>query len=116
MLQCSECEFCQRQPSGEYRLVCDPFVNIKEPECLHKWQLIKLAEHGRKLDRLVSAYEATVAMYRRLAPLQERMFRHMERELDEADDADSWKFSAGDDEDDAVDEGDDEGESPSGSR
>ncbi|HEY3242928.1 MAG TPA: hypothetical protein VGM03_06200 [Phycisphaerae bacterium] len=84
MLQCTECEFCRRDSSGAFELTCDPFTNIKEPECLAKWQLIKL-------NSLVSAYQATVEMYRRLAPLQEKMFRHMEREIDDAEEADSWK-------------------------
>ena len=78
--------------------MCDPFANIKEPECLVKWQLIKLGE-------MVQAYQATVAMYRRLAPLQEKMMRHMEREIDDADDADSWKYGPTDeDEEDDEDE------------
>jgi len=54
-------------------------------ECLVKWQLIKL-------DMMVQSYQATVAMYRRLAPLQEKMFRHMEREVDDLDEADRWKL------------------------
>jgi hypothetical protein len=86
MLQCTECEFCRRDSSGAIELTCDPFTNIKEPECLAKWQLVKL-------NSLVNAYQATVEMYRRLAPLQEKMFRHMEREIDEAEEADSWKSS-----------------------
>jgi hypothetical protein len=31
-------------------------------------------------------------MYRKFAPLQEKMFRHMEREIDEADESDRWKY------------------------
>jgi hypothetical protein len=37
-------------------------------------------------------------MYRKFAPLQEKMFRHLEREIDEAEEADRWKFA--DDEED----------------
>ena len=33
----------------------------------------------------------TVAEYRKLAPLQEKMFRRMSRELEDMDEADSWK-------------------------
>ncbi|MBI3834432.1 MAG: hypothetical protein HY287_08905 [Planctomycetes bacterium] len=62
---------------------------IKEPECLAKWQLIQL-------NVIAQSHKATLEMYRRLAPLQEKMFRHMEREIDEADDTDAWKY--GDDE------------------
>ncbi len=97
MMQCAQCEFFGVGPDGAAQLRCDPYRNIKEPECLVKWQLLKL-------DTMVQAYRATLQMYERLAPLQERMFRHMERELDEADEGDAWKHSA--DEGDEDDEGD----------
>lgn len=93
MMQCKDCEFYSEGSDGRPRLLCDPFSNIKEPECLTKLQLIKL-------DSMVRAYEATLEMYERLAPLQERMFRHMERELDEAEDTDAWKYTDDEDEDD----------------
>ena len=105
MMHCSDCEFFTEGPNGRPHLLCDPFGNIKEPECLTKWQLLKL-------DTMVQAYQATLAMYERLAPLQERMFRHMEQELDEAEEGDSWKYRA-DDEDDEGDEDDED--SPHGS-
>jgi hypothetical protein len=92
MLQCSDCEHCTRGPGEELRFTCDPFSNIKEQECLVKWQLLKLSEQGQKIDRLVAAYEATVEMYRRLAPLQEKMFRHMEREIKDVEEGDRWKY------------------------
>jgi hypothetical protein len=41
-------------------------------------------------------------MYERLAPLQEKMFRHMEREIDEAEEADAWKYDEDDDDDDTT--------------
>jgi hypothetical protein len=85
MIQCSQCEFFVRGPGGQFRLTCDPFSTVKEPECLAKWQLIKI-------DMMVQAYQATVEMYRRLAPMQEKMFRHMEREMEDMDDADRWKI------------------------
>lgn len=78
MIQCHQCEFFEQTGPGQMRFTCDPFTNIKEPECLVKWQLLRQSEMGLKLDRLVAAYEATVQMYRRLAPLQEKMFRHMQ--------------------------------------
>jgi len=37
MIQCKECEFCQIDPEGRRNFTCDPFVNIKEPECIAKW-------------------------------------------------------------------------------
>ncbi len=97
MIQCSQCEHFHRGPGGQAILSCDPFTNIKEPECLIKWQLIKLDVQAR-------SHQATLDMYRRLAPLQEKMFRQMERELDEQDDAERWKYGEEDGEND--DEGD----------
>ena len=46
----------------------------------------------QKMDRLVAAYEATLELYRRMQPLQEKMFRHLEQEIDDAEDADAWKY------------------------
>lgn len=92
MIQCSECEHFQSGPGGQATFACDPFRNIKEPECLAKWQLIKL-------DMMVRSYQLTVEAYRRLAPLQEKMFRHMERELDEQEEADRWKLHSEDEDD-----------------
>lgn len=108
MIQCSECEHFSRGPGGQLSFRCDPFSNIKEPECLTKWQLLRTAELTQKVDRMVVAYEATLAMYKRIQPLQEKMFRQMEQEIDDVDDADSWKYGDADDEDDEndVDRGD----------
>lgn len=91
MLQCSDCEYYSRGPSGEVSLRCDPLSTIKEPECLAKWQLLRTGDLCQKIDRLVSAYEATLEIYRRFAPMQEKMFKHMEREIDDAEESDSWK-------------------------
>jgi hypothetical protein len=93
MIQCSECEFYEEGPGGQAIFHCNPFTNIKEPECLTKWQLIKL-------DKMVQAYQQTLQAYKRLAPLQEKMFRHMEREVGEMDDAEQWKYPEDQDEDD----------------
>jgi len=98
MLQCSECEYFVRGKDGQVGFRCDPFATIKEPECLIKWQLIKSSETARQMERMVKAYEATIQMYERLAPLQEKMFRHMEREIDDYDESESWKLGP-DDED-----------------
>ena len=99
MIQCSDCEHFSREPGGQVTFKCDPFSTIKEPECLNKWQLIKI-------DVMVRSYQATLAMYQRLAPLQEKMFRHMESEIDEIDEADRWKQGQ-DDDDDNGEPGDD---------
>ena len=85
MLNCNDCEFFTRGPGGAPQLACDPFSTIKEPECLVKWQLVQL--------RIIAqSHQATLDMYRRMAPLQEKMFKHMEREIDEAEESDGWKF------------------------
>jgi hypothetical protein len=111
VIQCSECEFFMRGPGGQLAFKCDPFATIKEPECLVKWQLLRSSEMMMKIDRLVSAYEATLEIYRRLQPLQEKMFRHMEQEIDETEEADSWKHGLEEDlEDDATDEDEDDDE------
>ena len=95
MLQCQDCEFYGQHPDGSPNLTCDPFATIKEPECLAKWQLIQLSIISK-------SHQATLDMYRRLAPLQEKMFKHMEREIDETEEGDSWKH-VNDDDDDAED-------------
>lgn len=92
MLQCRDCEFYRETPDGTPHLSCDPFKTIKEPECLLKWQLIQL-------NVLAQSHQATLDMYRRFAPLQEKMFKHMEREIDEAEDADRWKYEDDEEED-----------------
>ncbi len=93
MIQCKDCEFCENDAFGNVRLRCNPFTNIKEPECLTKWQLVKI-------DTMVQAYQRTIEMYQRIAPIQEKMLRHMEKEIDDAEDADSWKKGCDDEEDD----------------
>jgi len=69
---------------GQVQLKCNPFLNIKEPECLLKWQLLRL-------DLMTRAYMATISEYKRIAPLQEKLYRRMSREMDDMDDADRWK-------------------------
>lgn len=99
MLQCAQCELADVRPNGEIRLRCNPFEDIKEPECLQKWQLMKL-------EGLFRSYQATLAQYRRLAPLQERMMKFMEREMDDIDEADKWKADWDEEDDtDSEDEG-----------
>lgn len=93
MLQCQDCEFYQQAPDGSPLLSCNPFSTIKEPECLLKWQLIQL-------NTISKSHQATLDMYQRLAPLQEKMFKHIEREIEETDEADSWKHEEDEDEDD----------------
>jgi len=111
MIQCSDCEYFMREAGGRVGFKCDPFTNIKGPECLAKWQLLRSSELTQKMDRLVTAYEATLEIYRRMQPLQEKMFRHMEQEIDEVEDSDSWKYG-----DTSNDEPGDDGEEEDDSR
>ncbi len=87
MLLCKDCEFFHRnEHTGEISFTCDPFTNVKEPECLAKWQLVKI-------NQMVAGYQATLDYYRKLAPLQEKMFKAMERELDDMGEAEKWKIA-----------------------
>ena len=96
MLRCKDCEYYQENPDGTARLTCDPFSTIKEPQCLAKWQLVHLRV-------IAQSHQATLEMYRRFAPLQEKMFKHMEREIEETDEADRWKQTDNEDEEEDQD-------------
>jgi hypothetical protein len=99
MLQCENCEFFYRDEKGRIQLRCDPFSTIKEPECLAKWQLLRQ-------DALLQAYHATLQWQQRLAPMQEKMFEFMKREMDDLDESDSWKNQ--DDDEEFKEENDDD--------
>jgi len=91
MLQCKDCEFFSKdEATGRIMLRCDPFSTIKEPACLEKWQLLRL-------DGLLQAYHATLRWYQKLAPMQEKMFEIMKREMEDFDQADDWKNKDKDD-------------------
>ena len=90
MLQCCDCEFFTREASGRIVLRCDPFGTIKEPECLKKWQLLRL-------DGLLGAYHATLQWQQKIAPLQEKMFEFMKREMDDLEESDNCKYDDDDD-------------------
>ncbi len=89
MIQCKDCEFCDIGTEGQRTFKCDPFVNIKETECIAKWQLIRL-------DMLVASYRQVLQSQQKLAPLQDKIFKYMQREMDDLDESDRWKI---DDED-----------------
>jgi hypothetical protein len=84
MIQCKDCEFYSRGPDGEVGFRCDPFSTIKEPECLAKWQLLKI-------NQMVAAYHATLEYYHKLAPMQEKMMKVVQNELDEMNEGEKWK-------------------------
>ena len=94
MFQCEDCEFFQRGSDGEIMLSCDPFSSVKGPECLAKWQLLKLNE-------MADYYARTLDYHESLAPMQQKMFDAMEKEIDSMNESESWRFTAdGDDDDD----------------
>jgi hypothetical protein len=97
MIQCQDCEFFVRDESGRIMLRCDPFSTIKEPACLEKWQLLRL-------DGLLQAYQTTLRWYQKLAPLQEKMFDYMRREMEDLDEADRWKYTDEEPQDDTDDQ------------
>jgi len=98
MIQCKDCEYFRRGENGEISFACDPFSTIKEPECLAKWQLIKT-------NQLVAGYQATLRYYERFAPMQEKMFKFMENEIDELGETEKWKSSDDEEDDDSGDFG-----------
>jgi hypothetical protein len=91
MIQCKDCQYFHRSESGEISFSCDPFSNVVEPECLLKWQLIKI-------NQMVAGYQSTLQYYQKLAPMQEKMFRFMEKEINELDESERWKTTDEDEE------------------
>lgn len=65
--------------------MCDPFTSIKEPECLAKWQLLRL-------DVIASAQNNMAAAQAQMAPLQNKMLKYIRRELEDIDESEKWKF------------------------
>ena len=98
MIQCSDCEHFNRDEAGRISFACDPFTGIKGPECLVKWQLIKI-------NQMVEAYQSMLGYYEKLAPMQDRLFKAMEHELNDMDEAEKWKQDEDEDEDEDVEEG-----------
>jgi hypothetical protein len=85
MIQCEQCDLCEIGPNGQKVFKCDPFSNIKEPECLAKWQLIRL-------DMLLASYQNMLKSYGRLAPLQDKIFKYVQREINEMEESESWRL------------------------
>jgi len=76
---------------GKRTFKCDPFVNIKEPACIAKWQLIRL-------DMLVACYQNMAEMQKKMAPLQNKIFKFMQRELNDMDESEKWRIDDDEDE------------------
>ncbi len=85
MLQCNDCELFENGPDGRRIFKCDPFINVKEPECIAKWQLIRL-------DMLVASYQGMLKWYEKLAPLQDKIFKYMQREIEDINESENWKL------------------------
>jgi hypothetical protein len=85
MIQCVQCELCEIGPDGRRIFKCDPFSNIKEPECVTKWQLIRL-------DMLLSSYQGTIRWQKEMEPLQRKMMKYVEREINDIDESEKWKI------------------------
>lgn len=85
MIQCKDCEYYKQDEHGRRTFCCDPFTNIKEPECLQKWQILRL-------DYLVSQYQMMLSSQQKMAPIQDKIFKYVKRELDDIDEADRWKI------------------------
>ena len=96
MIQCKDCELCEMGPDNRRAFKCDPFVNIKEPECIAKWQLIRL-------DMLVASYQGMLKWYEKMAPLQSKIMKYMKRELDEMNETEKWKIDDEEDDEEQLD-------------
>jgi hypothetical protein len=70
---------------GQRSFRCDPFTNIKEAECVAKWQLIRL-------DMLLASFHGMVKFQNKLAPLQDKILKYMQHEIEDLDEADRWKI------------------------
>ena len=92
MIQCKDCEFCEMASGNQRTFKCDPFINIKEAECIAKWQLIRL-------DMLVASYHRMQQGQEKLAPLQDKIFKYMQREIEDIDETDKWKCDEDDEND-----------------
>jgi len=92
MIQCKDCQYFEMGSDGQRSFKCDPFTNIVEPECLAKWQLIRL-------DMLVASYRQMLGWYQKLAPLQNKLFKYMQREIEDLDESDKWRTEEDDNED-----------------
>lgn len=89
MRQCKDCEFFSEGADGGRRFLCDPFENIVEPECLAKWQLMRL-------DILSSLLEEQNRYSRRIGPLQDKLIKYVEREIEEMEEGEDWKYGPDD--------------------
>ncbi|AQQ69996.1 hypothetical protein SMSP2_00333 [Limihaloglobus sulfuriphilus] len=100
MIQCKDCELCDFKEGKGIVFRCNPFVNIKEPECLTKWQLMKT-------DHLIANMNMLLRSQQKLAPIQDKLIKFMEREIDDIEETDSWKYGTDENYDIEFNENDD---------
>ena len=94
MIQCKDCEFCEMTEDGRRTFKCDPFTNIRETECIFKWQLIRL-------DMLAAGQQGMLQWQGKLAPLQDKIFKYMQREIESIDESEQWKLDEEENEEDS---------------
>jgi hypothetical protein len=85
MIQCKDCELYRQEPDGRRIFLCDPFNNVKEAECLAKWQLLRLDMIAATQNNLASAQA-------QLAPIQDKILKYIKRELEDIDESEKWKI------------------------
>lgn len=95
-MQCKDCQYSELAANGKRVFTCNPFENIVEPECIAKWQLIKL-------DQFLEMQAMQLRSQANMAPMQNKIMKYIERELKDLEDADDWKNSYDQDDDESFD-------------
>ena len=70
MIQCLQCDLCEIGPDGRR---------------IAKWQLIRL-------DMLLAGYQSMMRFQKEMEPLQRKMMKFVEREMNDIDESDKWKI------------------------
>ncbi len=99
MTNCKDCQFCTIDESGRMQFKCNPFGNIIEPECLQKWTLLKMDVLLRGQQAMVNNQQALAQQQGRFGPMQDKLMKYIEREIDDIDESDKWKVDDDDDDD-----------------
>ncbi len=85
MIQCKDCKYFETTENGQKVFKCDPFSNIVEPQCLEKWQLLRL-------DMLASSYQKMLSWYEQMAPMQNKIFKFVQQQINDVDESEKWKY------------------------
>jgi hypothetical protein len=85
MIQCKDCELYRQEPDGRRVFLCDPFNNVKEAECLAKWQLLRL-------DMIAATQNSLALAQTQMAPIQDKILKYIRRELEDIDESEKWKI------------------------